>query len=661
MKKFLRPLSYLLSVHVMALAALSLLRLVFFCTVRHQLTPDVAGHPWLVATAFLRGLWFDNVIACYLMALPLVVVCAMGCIGWWKRMVYRCLNVWFAVWYALVFMASAGNTPYFNYFSKMLNASIWNWAEYGGTTFGMIFGETSYYLHIAVYFLVTFGFCFALSRLRKHYVKQDAHAASPQAQTSTTHKWGTLAAKVAISLCLFGLCFLGIRGRLGYNPIKVSAAYFCTSPVLNNLGVNPMFALLNSTLDEMRPENRTLHLMPDAEAVSKVQQLYDRKGIEGISPIAREVQPTGGAPTGQNVVIVLMESMSAKLMARFGNDEHLTPNLDSLFRHSLSFTNCYSAGNHTNHGLYATLYSFPSIMFRNAMKGSDIPVYTGLPNILKKSGYSTMFFMTHESQYDNMNAFFRTNGYDEIYSQENYPKEKIVNHFGVADDYLFTYALPVLRKHAASGKPFFATLLTISNHPPYVVPKEFQDGRLTAEQQIVRYADHCIGDFMEKASKESWAKNTIFVFLGDHGKLLGQADCEIPESFNHIPLIIHSAGLQPEERTQFAGQVDVAPTLLGLLRIPYVQNNFGLDLLHDAPRPAAFYTADKTIASRDGKRLYVYNAELKKEYAYNLIDGQPHECAMSHEFESLKDYVFSLLQTTEYMVQHGMTTNTSRK
>lgn len=73
---------------------------------------------------------------------------------------------------------------------------------------------------------------------------------------------------------------------------------------------------------------------------------------------------------------------------------------------------------------------------------------------MKENGYDTMVFMTHESQYDNMNAFFRTNGYDEIYSQENYPKEKVVNHFGVADDFLFSYALPVLRKHAESGRPF---------------------------------------------------------------------------------------------------------------------------------------------------------------------------------------------------------------
>lgn len=652
MKRFLRTIGYLLSIHIVALVLMTLFRIAFFLTIHSQLTPDVANKPLLVLQALLRGLWFDNVIACYLVALPLVLSSIAVIAGFWRKWMYRAINIWFGVLYALVFMAEAGNIPYFSYFSKMLNASIWNWAEYGGTTLGMIFGEASYYLFIALYIVLTACLGAFLYYLRKRFVLADA---SNKYHVDIAHNgFMNYVEMVGISLALYGACFLGIRGRLGYNPIKVSAAYFCTSPVLNNLGVNPMFALLNSTLDELRPENHTLHLMPMDEAVKNVQRFYNREGIKGISPLARRVEPTL-PPTHQNVVVVLMESMSAKLMTRFGNANHLTPNLDSLYAHSLSFSNCYSAGNHTNHGLYATLYSFPSIMFRNAMKGTTIPTYTGLPSVLKQAGYSTMFFMTHESQYDNMNAFFRTNGYDEIYSQENYPRSKVVNHFGVPDDYLFSYALPVLRKKAMSGRPFFATLLTISNHPPYVVPARFQQKNLTAEQQIVRYADACIGDFMHRVSKEPWAKNTIFVFLGDHGKLVGTADCELPESFNHIPLIIHADGINAKECTQFVGQVDVAPTILGLLRIPYVQNNLGLDILHDAPRPAAFYTADKTIAARNINYLYVYNDEQKKEYCYKLINGKPILDKYSTKYSSLKQYVFSLLQCTEYMVQKGMT------
>ncbi len=651
MKFFLKTLSYLLCVHLLGLLVMSVFRLAFFNSVSPLLPPDVAERTGWILTAFVRGVWFDNVIACYLMALPLAVAVVAGVCNWWRAGLFRAFNVWFGTLYALVFMASAGNIPYYAYFTKLLNASIWNWAEYGGTTLGMIFGEASYRAYIFAFFAATLLFGASLYLLRTRVFGFTARRMR-SAKPSPVRAWQR-AGIAWVGAAVLGGCILGIRGRLGYNPIKVSAAYFCTNPVLNNLGVNPMFCLLTSTLDEMRPENKKLHLLPPEEAIRQVQQFYERKGIPGISPIARQVVPQG-EPTRQNVVIVLMESLSAQLMGRFGNTRELTPCLDSLYRHSLSFANCYSAGNHTNHGLYATLYSFPSIMFRNAMKGSNIPNYSGLPTVLKQNGYSTLFFMTHESQYDNMKGFLLTNGYDEIYAQEDYPRSKVVNHFGVPDDYLFTYALPVLRRHAAQGKPFMATLLTISNHPPYVVPKEFQTPGLTPEEQIVRYSDDCIRRFMAEAGKEDWAKHTLFVFLGDHGKLIGQPDCELPESFNHIPLIIHANGLQAQERTDFAGQVDVAPTLLGLLRIPYVQNNLGIDLLSEQ-RPAAFYTADKTIAARDGKRLYVYNAETEKEYFYNLKDGKPVEAQHSPEFSTLKGYVFALLQATEQLVQNGQT------
>lgn len=650
MKRYLRFIGYLLSIHIVAILLLTIFRVVFYYCTKSQLSPDVAGETSLIASAFLRGLWFDNVVACYLTALPLVVGSMTIIMGLWREWMYKVVNWWFGLLYVLVFMAEAANIPYYIYFSKLLNASIWNWTEYGTTTMGMIFGEKSYYGFILLFVATSIAFAFFLVSLRKLFFALGEKEKNVERKALTIHYVGM----VGISIALYGACFMGIRGRLGYNPIKVSAAYFCNNPVLNNMGVNPVFALLYSTLDEMRPENQTLHLMSETKAMRNVQTYYGREGIKGLSPLARTVSPKE-KPTKQNVVIVFMESLSAQLMKRFGNTYNLTPNLDSLWTNSLSFANCYSAGNHTNQGLYATLYSFPSIMLRNAMKGTNIPTYTGLPSILKAAGYSTMFFMTHESQYDNMNAFFRTNGYDEIYSQENYPKEKVVNHFGVSDDYLFEYALPVLRKKASNGIPFFATLLTISNHPPYVVPERFQDSKLTTEQQIVHYADDCIGQFMRQIKKEAWAKNTIFVFLGDHGKLVGAADCELPESFNHIPLIIHGTSIAAEEKTQFVGQVDIAPTLLGMLHIPYTQNNLGLDILNDAPRPAAFYSADKTIAARTEQLLYIYNNEQKKEYCYLIKDGLPMPTQFSPSFLPLKEYVFSLLQCTEYMVQRGMT------
>lgn len=647
-REFLHSLKYLLQVHLMALGAMSAFRVLMLCTLWEQLPEDVRHAPAMHAQAMLRGVWFDNVVACYILALPLVIVTLVGALDHYGSRVVRPIGIFFGTAYSLVFMACAGNIPYFAYFTKVLNSSIWNWAEHGSTTLGMMFTEASYYLYIAAFFLVFALFCWGLTHLGKAW-----RASIPGPKEQRRH-WAKNVSNLAIGLALCGLCMFGIRGRMGYNPIKVSAAYFCDNPILNQLGVNPAFCLLQSTLDDRRAENKRLHLMDDAKAVAQAQLLLGRKGLPLLSPLAREVK-ADKAPTRQNVVLVLMESMSAKLTGALGGT-NLTPAIDSLARGGLCFTNCYSAGTHTNHGLYATLYAFPSIMKRNAMKGSAIPNYSGLPTVLAQEGYHTLFFMTHEAQYDNMNAFLRTNGYQDVYAEEDYPKEKIANHFGVADDYLFEYALPVLRRLHEAGRPFFATLLTISNHPPYVLPKGFQGKSKDMEDQIVEYADRCIGDFMRRAAQEAWYENTIFVFVGDHGKMVGQADCELPESYNHVPLIFYGKGISPQTNTSWAGQVDISATILGMLGISYTQNNFGIDLLKEH-RPCIFYTADNTVAARDEKHLYVYNPDAEQEFCYDIQGTTPRPVAMNEGHQILREYCFSMLQATEVLVEQGRTLN----
>ena len=648
MKNYLKALLYLLSVHATALAIQSVFRLVLLLAVNDQLTPNVSGNLLLTLTAFVRGLWFDNVIGCYFLLLPLVVATVGAATGYLRRPLIASMGTFFGVMYCLVFMATAANIPYFQYFTKPLNSSIWNWAEYGTTTLGMMFGEASYYLYISLFFLATVGFCLLLRLYGKKLL------GSLQKSQPRRMVWKERTGILLLSLPLIGLCIFGIRGRTGYNPIRVSAAYFCNSPVLNQMGVNPVFCLLSSTLDDRRPENRTLHLMDAERAVTEAQQFLSRTGIEGISPIARRVE---GNAEGEkrNVVLIFLESLSAKHLQRFGG-EGITPTLDSLWQQSLSFANFYSVGTHTNQGLYATLYGFPSIMKRNAMKGSAIPNYSGLPTVLQENGYQTFFFMTHEAQYDNMNAFFRSNGFEKIYAQEDYPKEKIANHFGVQDDFLFEYAHPILNNAAKEGRPFFASLLTITNHPPYVLPDYFSPKTNKPETQVVEYADWAVKQFMDAAAKEPWFDNTLFVFVGDHGKMVGQADCELPESYNHVPFMIYGTGITPEERTDFAGQVDIGPTLLSLLDISYVQNNFGVDLVQEK-RPCIFYSADNTVAARDSSHLYVYNPDADREFCYNTTTVTPQAEEMNAQYAALKHYCFTMLQATEQLVQQQLTTD----
>ena len=193
-----------------------------------------------------------------------------------------------------------------------------------------------------------------------------------------------------------------------------------------------------------------------------------------------------------------------------------------------------------------------------------------------------------------------------------------------------------MKKQSAQTSPFFAVLLSISNHPPYVIPSYFQPKSKNIEEQIVEYADWSIRQFIHKASQQPWFDNTIFVLLGDHGKLVGNPDSE--------------------EKENFGGQIDVAPTLLGMLRINYIQNNLGIDLLKEE-RPCMFFSADNMLGVKDTKHFYIYDTESKQEFNYNIHNGTLSPATANTTFDSLKTYAFSMLQTTEYLIRKQLTTD----
>ena len=640
MKRLYQSLLWLISIHIVGLLVFSLFRFTEFVCLHSQIVHPEAS----VFGAFIRGVWFDNVIGCYILLVPLVVAGVAAVVGRSHRLVYRFTAWWFSILYALAFMASAANIPYFAYFFKNINSSIFLWFGYTATTAGMLFEEKSYWLYILLYFLLAGGFVWTVFKLtnifRKRIEKQPADSLNVRCIAGRGIVW-----VLAVLLCLFG-----IRGRRGYNPIKVSEAYYCDDSFLNQLGINPSFNLLTSVLDDLRKENRELHLMPYAEAISYARASLGIQGKADSNYVLRRRVVSAISPRRHNVVVILMESMSASLLKTFGQPDELTPTLDSLYRCSLAFTNCYSAGIHTNHGLTASLYSFPALMFRNLMKGTVTPHREGIPTILRREGYHNMFFMIHEAQYDNMKAFFSTNGYDDIYSQENYPRDSVVNSFGVGDHFEMDFALGKINAAARRHNPFLATILTISNHPPYKVPTWFHARSKEAEKQIVEYADWSIGQFLKAARREPWYRNTVFVIYADHGKMVGKADGELPVSYNHIPLLIFGPDVKPQLYDGLAQQVDIVPTVLGLLGLSYDYDGFGVDLLKTR-RQMVFYSADNQVVARDYQHCFVYNPSMQKAFCYDVQPGwKLRESHDTKAFTPLRKYVFAMEQTAQFML-----------
>lgn len=649
MKKINAYITYILSVHILALTVMTSHRLVLLLTNLPQIQSVESKFSWIFS-ALIRGIWFDNVIACYIAVLPLVVLTVFGLFNFIHKHVFTVFNTFYTIIYTIVIGVGIADIPYFNYFFKHLNTSIFNWAEEKGTAMNMILEEKSYYIYFLFFILSVIFFGFVISRISKKLLSKT--------QQNISGKSYFIYAPV--SLLLIGLCFFGIRGRFGYNPIKSSQAYFCDNSFLNELGVNPLYYFMRDVIENSESHYSVDKIVSERNAILFTKRAFGlNEKANQKSPIARKVIAVGPAKK-MNVVVILMESMSANLLKVNEKGKSITPFLNGLINKSYYFENFYSAGNHTNHGVLATLFGLPALFDRNIMKNVNIPLCEGLPNTLQKNGYRTMFFMSHESQYDNMNAFLLENGVSEIYAQENYPRSERVNSFGVSDQFLLQYAFNKITEEAKDGKPFQSTIMTISNHPPYIVPERFKSVSDDPKYQIVAYADDAIRQFMEKAEKEPWFKNTVFILLADHGKMVGSNSYELPLSYNHIPLIIYSKAFAdaPRKFEQLGGQVDVFPTVMGLLNLSYENNTFGVDLFK-SNRSYMFFSADNGLGCIDKQYFYAYNFKSKMQGLYKYKNTDPVNYYSQHQSksDSMRISSASMLQTANYMIKKRLIRN----
>lgn len=305
--------------------------------------------------------------------------------------------------------------------------------------------------------------------------------------------------------------------------------------------------------------------------------------------ITRTINQSGPA-TKPNVVLVMMESMSAEYLGAFNSDLGWTPNLDRLAREGMLFTNLYATGTRTVRGMEAVTLSTPPTPGRSMVKRPDNSGMFSMGYVFKEKGYDRTFFYGGFGYFDNMNAFFGGNGFDIVDRAALEPDEiSFANIWGVCDEDIYRRAIKDFDRSHRNGKPFFGYLMTTSNHRPYTYP----EGKIDVPSHTgrvggVKYSDYAIGAFIKEASLHPWFDNTIFVFVADHcaGSSGRQ---ELPLYRYRIPLIIYGPQLiQPTVNDTMASQIDVAPTLFGLLNWSYQSKFMGKNILSKDFTPRAF-------------------------------------------------------------------------
>jgi phosphoglycerol transferase MdoB-like AlkP superfamily enzyme len=366
--------------------------------------------------------------------------------------------------------------------------------------------------------------------------------------------------------------------------------------------------------------------LPRDEAYARVRQMLSSTNVTftgGADDIARKISGDLLRPK-LNVVILLEESLGSEFWGSLGRKgETLTPEMDKLATtEGFLFDNIYASGNRTVRGMEGALSGFPplpgdAIVHRDRSQNVET-----IARVLKRDGYDTMFLYGGHATFDNMKPYLLDNGFDQIVDEKDFPNPSFANVWGVADEDLYKASIQQLRALSQTNKPFFATILSVSNHKPYTYPKgripENPNGK---RENAVKYSDWCLGQFFQAAKQESFWTNTIFVVVADHGaRVYGSQD--IPIFSYEIPIVILGPVVvkKPERIHTLGGSLDVSPTILGLIGRPYETMFFGRDLIHDSAEGGfALLNHNRDIGMFAHNRMVVLGLQKKVEF----YEGDP--------------------------------------
>jgi phosphoglycerol transferase MdoB-like AlkP superfamily enzyme len=382
-------------------------------------------------------------------------------------------------------------------------------------------------------------------------------------------------AKIAGCLCLLPV--------LSYFAIGKTTYQFSKNTYLNEVATNGAYQFFSAFRNNELDYRHFYRLGDDKKLSAKIKTELGATG-DGLYNIKRDIKGNG-AEKRLNIVLITVESLSADYLTKFGNTQKITPFMDEWFKEGALFTNFYAVGTRTIRGLEALTLSIPPTAGQSIVKRPDNEKLFNLGHVLAQRGYDTAFLYGGRGYFDNMNAFYSGNGY-RIVDQTEFTDEEMTfkNAWGVSDDVIFNRTIKEADKDFAENKPFFFQIMTTTNHRPYTYPEgkiDIPSG--SGREGAVKYTDYAIGEFIKNAKNKPWFEDTVFVMVADH--CAGSArKTELPVDKYHIPLFIYAPLHVPTvENTTLSSQIDVAPTILGLLNLNYESQFYGQDILKMSP------------------------------------------------------------------------------
>ena len=589
-----------IAANVKFIASLIVMMIFLFAILRAGLiwrtwTPDAATYGQL-AWSFIPGLRFDLAIACYI-CIPIVVCCYVPFLAPWRSERLRKIFLW--VWSIVI--SSAMFTllceyEFFNEFQSRYNQLAVRYWKHPTTVGGMVWHNYPVMRYVTLGLLIgVVVHVWMRFSIRWAYGVIDGR--KPINFTAEI---------IGVIVIISGLV-IGARGGLQGEPLRWGDAFRGESEFANQMSLNGIYSLAGAVRDTFGRSATGGKWLDDEALVEDrktVRQLLLAPGEKLIDPDNRTVLRMGdpgstlrltradGKPV--NVVVVMMESMSARFVGACGAKESFTPSLDAIAEDGISFDRTLSAGTHTHQGIFAIQLGFPNLPgFETLMESSVANQhFMSAAEIFQNRGYQTMFLYNGNFAWDNMRGFFQKQGVESFVGREQMQDdaEYVDEVWGVSDADVFKRANREFERMSKEG-PFYATIMTLSNHAPFQVPPVpgaspvTGHGELDIRLNALRYADYAIGKFVEEAKTLSYYKDTLFVFIGDHGFHVPPALTEVHLLYHHVPLIFYAPGLTDRRGVdhRLATHMNIVPSILGLLNITDSQHaSWGRSLFNDS-------------------------------------------------------------------------------
>lgn len=590
---------------------------------------------WTDAGTLLRGaLLFDTASVAYadglfvlLSLLPLPT--RIRAQRWWRSLLY---GYYVAVNAVLVVATNLADAVYFRYTQKRFTADEILFAD-NDNSFALVlkFAAENWYLVLAAVLLTAL--------LARGYGRR------LQETPLLREGWGRYVGSTLLFVLGAGLCIAGMRGGFTRTtrPITLSnAALYAPDNARANLILSNPFCILRTAGDGERV--RTPHYF----APERLAQLF--------TPVHEPADSAAVDLTGRNIVLFVLESMSAEHSARLCPEiwsgtaagGGMTPFLDSLMAHSLTFERMYANGTRSIQALPSILGSIPSFRTPFVLLPQSLGRSRQLPAMLADRGYATLFFCGSERGSMGFGAYARSAGVERLVSREEYEAAHGTGDFdgywGIWDEPFIGFAGEVL---ATVPEPFFAALFTLSSHHPFVVPAaeaaSLPDG-YTKIHKGVAYVDRAFRRFFARFSHEEWFRRTIFVFVADHvsSEKFAPATREWPGNRRIMGFIHTPDGALQGSVTEIAQQLDIMPTLLGLTGNRERYLAFGRDVLNEPDRP-------RWSVGYDGRYRALTEAgtvSFDEQQAADTVAGSP-----QGRFQALVQHYYDRIERQDYTAE----------